>query len=53
MKCYAICFSDHAVIIAEDNGEKGKGESRASVTYTFCSQVLHHTLGKFICPNFL
>lgn len=39
MKCYAICFSDHAVIIVEDNGE-----SRASATpfvaryYTTCSE---------------
>lgn len=26
MKCYAICFSDHVVIITENNEEKTKGK---------------------------
>lgn len=53
MKCDAICFSDHAVIIAEDSGGKTKGRRVASVTLAFYSQELHHMLWKLNCPNFL
>lgn len=52
MKCDAICFSDHAVIITEDNGgdeEGGESEPHPHLH----SQELHQTLGKLNWPNFL